>query len=435
MTRARIWVVDDDDDHRIGLCDLMATTGYDAQGFDGARAALDQMDVDTPDLILSDLRMPGVDGIAFLEAVRGRAVDLPLILLTGHGDVGQAVKAIHLGAQDFLEKPYDADHLLSVVNRTLQAVHLRKENAALRASLDALKPRLLGETTAIDNIRKRIEKIAPLDVDVILMGETGTGKDLTARILHQRGPRAAGPFVTINCAALREDNFDADLFGHLRSDGTYRSGRIVQADGGTLFLDQIEALPLSLQSRLLGVIQSCAVELDGDTRPVDLRILAASAADLKDLIAQDRFRLDLFFRLAAVELTLPPLREISADIPLLFTHFVAEAAARYGLPEPEITFADRKALLRHHWPGNAHELRQLAQRRVIGLDTRAGGTGAAPVGTLKERVRQFETMEIARVLDRCKGNTARAAQELGIPRRTLNAKISASHLRGRGDAD
>ncbi|SNR50133.1 sigma-54-dependent transcriptional regulator [Puniceibacterium sediminis] len=426
MTKAVIWVVDDDDDHREGLRDLIAQAGHSPVAFDGATDALDAMAVSIPDIILSDLRMPGLDGIAFLKAVRERGAEVPLILLTGHGDVGQAVRAMQMGAQDFLEKPYDADHLLSVVDRSLEAARLTAENAALRQSLQALQPHLLGNTTAITALRNRLEQIAPLDVDVILQGETGTGKELAARILHQSGPRRTGPFVTINCAALHATGFESDLFGLLLEDGSLRPGRIAAAEGGTLFLDQIDVMPLPLQPRLLRFMQTRCIELGGAAIPVDIRIVAAASADLRELIALGRFRQDMFYRLADVEIPLPPLREIPADIPILFAHFVTEAAARHGLPESEITFADRKALMRHHWPGNAHELRQAALRRVMGLEGSVAETIRAPGSSLKDRVLHFEAMEIARVLDQFKGNTAKAAQELGIPRRTLTAKMSRS---------
>ncbi|MGY9045734.1 MAG: sigma-54-dependent transcriptional regulator, partial [Rhodobacterales bacterium] len=255
MIKAVIWIVDDDDDHREGLCDLIAAAGHGPIGFGSAADALDAMKRGLPDLILSDLRMPGMDGLAFLRTIRDRGAEVPLILLTGHGDVGQAVRAMQLGAQDFLEKPYDADHLLSVIDRTLQSSRLSIENAALRQSLQALQPRLLGNTTALTALRNRLIQIAPLDVDVILQGETGTGKELAARILHQSGPRQTGPFVTINCAALNATGFETDLFGQLNEDCSMRPGRIAAADGGTLFLDQIDVMPLSLQPRLLRFIQ------------------------------------------------------------------------------------------------------------------------------------------------------------------------------------
>ncbi|KMK67102.1 sigma-54 dependent transcriptional regulator [Puniceibacterium sp. IMCC21224] len=433
MSRARIWVVDDDSDHRIGLCDLMDAAGYDPVGFESGQEALNALGGDRPQMILSDLRMPGLDGIAFLEALRGHDCDVPLVLLTGHGDVGQAVRAMQGGAQDFLEKPYDADHLLTVVARTLQLSRLEAENAILRQSLRMQHGDLLGTSTAITLVREKLTRIGPLDVDVIVQGETGTGKDLAARLLHRSGRRGNGPFVTVNCASLPETGTEADLFGKLRDDGSDVTGRIEQADGGTLFLDQIDDLPRGLQPKLLRLLQTRVVEPVGGGAPrgVDIRVIAASGTDLRDQIALGQFREDLFYRLAGVEITLPALREMPADIPELYAHFMQQAATRHDLTAPGLSFSERKALQRHHWPGNCHELRQAAQRQVLGL----GGTGAVTAitqtGTLREKVEQFEALEIARVLDQCHGNTAAAAAQLGIPRRTLNAKIQRSGLRDR----
>lgn len=425
MIRADIWVVDDDDDHRESLCDLIAAAGHTPVELSGGIAARDALGGPLPDLILSDLRMSGLDGIGLLEAVRAVDADVPMVLLTGHGDVAQAVRAMQRGAQDFMEKPYDADHLLTVVERSLVAGRLRAENKMLRHRLKIEGAHLIGETTAITAVRQRLADIAGLPVDVILQGETGTGKELAARSLHTQSGRS-GPFVTINCAALPNSGFAADLFGRIDAAGTLQPGRVGLAEGGTLFLDQIDVMPLELQPLLLRLLQSRQIEPVGGQVPldVDLRVVASASEDLKELIAQGAFRQDLYYRLAGVEIQLPPLRQIAPDIPVLFVHFMTQAAIRHGVPVPEITFAERKALQNHDWPGNAHQLRQAAHRRILGLDgvTRTGDLAAK--GTLKDRVARFEALEIMRVLDQCRGNTARAAAQLGIPRRTLNAKMN-----------
>ncbi|MBM1817973.1 sigma-54-dependent transcriptional regulator [Pseudosulfitobacter pseudonitzschiae] len=425
MSPANIWVVDDDDDHREGLCDLIAAAGHRPIPLSSGLAARDALTGALPDLILSDLRMPGLDGIGVLEAVRSVAADLPLILLTGHGDVTQAVRAMQRGAQDFLEKPYDADHLLTVVERSLAAGRLHAEVRMLRERLKVEGAELVGETTAIAAVRARLTEIARLPVDVILQGETGTGKELAARSLHTQSGRS-GPFVTINCAALPNSGIDVDLFGRIDGAGTLQPGRIGLAEGGTLFLDQIDVMPLELQPLLLRLLQSRQIEPVGGREPieVDLRVVASTSKDLRELIAQGAFRQDLYYRLAGVEIHMPPLRQIAPDIPILFVHFLTQAAARHGVPVPEIAFAERKALQSHDWPGNAHQLRQAAHRRILGLDGVTDTRDLAVTGTLKDRVARFEALEIMRVLDQCRGNTARAAAQLGIPRRTLNAKMN-----------
>ena len=430
MTGGRIWVVDDDADHLDGLCDLIRAAGHDAVAFDAAHLALDRIGRDRPDMILSDLRMPGMDGLGFLDALRERNHDVSVVLLTGHGDVQQAVDAMKRGAVDFLEKPYDADHLLSVVDRTIATSRLRAENAMLRQQLQHAQPELIGDTTAMTALRSRLAAIAALPVEVVLQGESGSGKGLAARCLHALSGRT-GPFVTINCAALPDTGFAVDLFGRIDDSGAIVPGRVAAADHGTLFLDHIDLLPLSLQPVLLRLIDSRLIEPVGSHQPVavDVRIVAAAGADLKELIGQGHFRQDLYYRLSGVDLTLPALRQITPDIPLLFEHFVREAAAVHGLAVPEIGFEERRALMDHHWPGNAFELQQAARRRVLGLTDPAQAVRGAPQGSLKDRVTQFEALEIARVLDQCRGNTARAARQLGIPRRTLTAKISRIGIR------
>lgn len=430
MTAARIWVVDDDADHRDGLCDLIGTVGFDVTGFDGAGPALDVIDKTVPDMILSDLRMPGIDGIAFLDALRERQTEVPVVLLTGHGDVQQAVSAMQRGAVDFLEKPYDADHLLSVIDRTLATGRLRAENAILRQRLRDEQPELIGETTAITALRNRLAAIAPLPVEVVLQGENGTGKSLAARCLHAQSGRT-GAFVTINCAALPDSGFAADLFGRVDAAGALQPGRVVAAEGGTLFLDHIDVMPLALQPVLLRLLDTRQIDPVGGHQPVpvDIRIVAAAATDLREMIAEGGFRRDLYYRLAGVDLTFPPLRQITPDIPVLFQHFLSDTAARHGFPVPEVGFEERRALIEHHWPGNAIELQQAARRRVLGLADPMQSKRSGPRGTLKDRVTQFEAMEIARVLDQCRGNTARAAAQLGIPRRTLAAKISRTGIK------
>ena len=423
---ARLFVVEDDDDHRAALCDLMQAAGYSAQGFDKAEAALAALS-DPPDLMLTDLRMPGMDGLGLLRAVRAHHFDLPIILLTGHGDIGHAVQAIRAGAEDFLEKPYDAAHLIAVVSRALAASATRAEVGRLQQVLaERAEVTILGQSRAIRALRDRIAALAPLDVDVLISGETGTGKELAARALHAGGMRSDGPFVAINCAALPDAMAEIILFGHAA--GAFpgatgaRAGKLEAASGGTLMLDEVEAMAPSVQAKLLRALQDRTVERFGENglRPLDLRVIATTKADLR---ASEGFRTDLYYRLAGADLRAPPLREAGEDIPLIFAHYAQLAARRYGRADPLVTWGLEQTLRRRAWPGNVRELKAAAEAHALGLCIVGEDAPGLSEGTLAERVAAFEAREIAAVLDRHRDNTLRAAEKLGLPRRTLNDKM------------
>ncbi|PJF08787.1 sigma-54 dependent transcriptional regulator [Pseudorhodobacter sp. MZDSW-24AT] len=424
---ARLFVVEDDADHAGALCDLMQAAGHDATAFSSAAAALAAL-TDPPDLILSDLRMPGMDGLGLLRAIRALPLDLPVILLTGHGDIGHAVQAIRAGADDFLEKPYDAAHLIAVVARALAARATRAEVGRLQQVLaERAEETLLGQSRALSGLRDRIAALAPLEVDVVITGETGTGKELAARALHAGGARAHGPFVAINCAALPEAMADLILFGHAA--GAFpgaaeaRAGKLEAAQGGTLMLDEVESMPPPVQAKLLRALQDRSVERLGENglRPVDLRVIATSKADLRNAPG---FRADLYYRLAGATLRTPPLREAGEDIPLIFAHYAQRAARRYGRPDPALPFALTQHLKRRAWPGNMRELKAAAEAHALGLFALSPAEDAGlPEGTLAERVAAFEAREIAAALDRHRDNTLRVAEKLGLPRRTLNDKM------------
>ncbi len=431
---ALIHIVEDDADHRAALCDLIEASGFEARGFASGEAALAARP--GPDLMITDLRMPGMDGFALLDAVKARAPGLPVILITGHGDVPHAVRAMRMGAEDFLEKPYDAAHLLAVVDRALRAAATRAELGRLQSELlrkDGSE--ILGRSAAIEALRARIAALAPLDLDVIITGETGTGKELAARALHLASPRADGPFVAINCAALPDSLFEIEMFGHVA--GAFpgaqdKPGKLEVASGGTLVLDEVEAMPSAAQVKLLRALQERQVERLGENtpRPLDLRIIALSKTDLRRLSLDDSFRPDLFYRLAGAEIALEPLRALGDDIPLLFTHFTGLTARRYGRPPPEISYQFRQQLQRRPWPGNVRELKALAERVALGLELPdAPAVAQDAPQTLTEKVAAFEAREIRAMLERCRGNTERAAQALGIARRTLNDKITRYGIR------
>ncbi|MFD0859417.1 sigma-54-dependent transcriptional regulator [Roseovarius aquimarinus] len=433
MTGARILVVEDDDDHRIGLCDLLDAAGHAPVPHASALDALE--DLERADIILTDLRMPRMSGMEFLDEVKARRIDAPVILLTGHGDVEHAVRAMRAGAEDFLEKPYDVEHLLAVISRALRVTRMTAELSRLRDAMTRGQS-LMGDSPALVAAREALMRVAPLDLDVVLTGQTGTGKELAARILHGAGPVLDGPFVALNCAALPEAGFEADLFGialgfsDAQPEG--RPGRIEMADGGTLFLDRIDALPLGLQPKLARVLESRSVDRLGgrDSRSLRFRVISSAAPGLRQRAQDGTFREDLFYRIAGIEIALPRLAEMGGDVATLFEHFVQHAALRHGVPPVPISISDRRKLAQHDWPGNVRELKAVAERFALGLAPLAASEEAARSGTLKERVARFEAQEITRTLQRCHGSSTRAARELGLPKRTLNAKIARAGLRG-----
>lgn len=423
----RIHIVDDDADHLTALSDLVETAGYTVRAFASARDLLMAMSP-PPDMVISDLRMPGIDGIALLHAMRDRALAVPVVLLTGHGDVAHAVEAIRAGAEDFLEKPYDSSHLMSVVRRTLDAQAARREVTRLQRVLcERDEVSILGRSRAMRAFRRRIAELASVDLDVVICGETGTGKELAARAIHADSTRGSGPFVALNCAALSEAMAETVLFGHgtgvFAHDAGGRAGKLEAADGGTLMLDEVETMQPSIQAKLLRVLQERTVERIGEAapRPLDIRVIATTKAQLRQV---EGFRPDLYFRLAGTELSTPTLRDAGEDIPLIFAHYAQLAARRYGRADPDIPWTLQQTLKRAAWPGNVRELKASAEAYALGLFDRPGAAKAeATPPTLADRVADFEAREIASALDAHHGNTLRASETLGLPRRTLNDKM------------
>jgi two-component system C4-dicarboxylate transport response regulator DctD len=387
--------------------------------------------------------MPGMDGLALLDEALKADPGLPVILLTGHGDVALAVDAMRAGAHDFLEKPYDADHLVAVLRRAVATRRMNDELERLResAGLD-IEQRFVGVSRGAATVRERLTQLRDLDIDVLLRGETGAGKEVAARALHDFGKRRHRPFVAINCAAVPEAIFESEMFGHDRGAFTgaaqKRVGRIEHADGGTIFLDEIDAMPLPLQAKMLRVIQERVVEPLGGNRqvPVDVRFVAATKADLKAESDAGRFRPDLYFRLSTIEVAIPPLDKRRDDIALLFRHFAAAAARRHGLEQPKPPPSLLVALAARDWPGNVRELKAAAERFALGLPVGVDDVpdGAREEQPLPDRVAAFEARLIQAALETHGGNTQAAAADLGVPLRTLNEKIARYRLRGRGAA-
>ncbi|HEY5719400.1 MAG TPA: sigma-54 dependent transcriptional regulator, partial [Gammaproteobacteria bacterium] len=389
-------------------------------------------------VIVSDIRMPDLDGLEFLQ--RALAIDggLPVILVTGHGDINMAVTAIRDGAYDFLEKPFAPEHLADVVKRALEKRALTLENRALRRELENFQgpgTQLVGNTRSMHRLRALIAQIADTDADVLVLGETGTGKELVARSLHEQSRRHTRNFVAVNCGALPESMIESELFGLEAGAFTgaqkRRIGKFEHANGGTLFLDEIETMPLPLQIRLLRVLQERAVERLGSNEliPLDLRVVAATKVDLQAASAAGEFREDLFYRLNVVTMRIPALRERRDDIALLFQHFALLAATRYRREVASTTPLQMQQLMAHDWPGNVRELRNCAERFVLlgecspthEADESAEGSCAGL--TLPEQVDGFERSLIVQALARHKGSIKDALESLGLPRKTLYDKM------------
>jgi len=439
--RGRVLVVDDDADLLASTCEWLGATGFAVEGVALGSEVLRRLGTGAaamPDVLVTDIRMPGLDGLAVLEGVKRLDPDTPVVLLTGHGDIALAVQAMRAGAHDFLEKPYDADHLVAVLDRAVAQRRLAGEIRELRmrvAGGDTLETRLIGNDAAMVELRRRVARLADVDADVLIVGETGTGKEVVARALHDYGKRSERPFVAINCAAVPETIFESEVFGYERGAFTgalnRRIGKIEHADGGTVFLDEIESMPLALQTKILRLLQERQVEPLGGNRlkPVDVRFVAATKTDLKRAAGESRFRSDLYYRLSTVELHLVPLRQRRQDIPLLFDHFVEAAAARHGVAVPTLPPATLSALLSAAWDGNVRELKAEAERHVLGYPQLAPATAEDDDGSLPGRLAAYEAQLIREALAAAGGSVAEAAAALGIPRRTLAEKMTRHGLR------
>jgi two-component system C4-dicarboxylate transport response regulator DctD len=442
-----VMIIDDEPHLRITAGQTLELAGYAPEPHVGAEAALEHLAPDFPGVIVSDIRMPGMDGMALLREVRLRDPDLPVILITGHGDISTAVEAMREGAWDFLEKPFAGERLVEVVRRGVEKRRLSLENRRLKAELEAQQnapgPRMVGRTEVIQRLISMVQRISQVETDVLLFGETGTGKDLVARSIHERSSRSGRPFVAINCGAVPESTIESELFGHEKGAFTgaveRRIGKFEHATGGSVFLDEIESMPLALQVKLLRVLQERSVERLGANVPVplDIRVIAATKVDLKAAAEAGNFREDLYYRLNVVTLPIPALRERREDVPLLFQHFAVVAANRSGLECPPLEAADISALLAHDWPGNVRELRNLAERYVLlgttcdyRLDALLEGVGSDTGDlALPQQVELFEKSLISQALARHRGRINEVCGQLGLPRKTLYDKLKKYGLR------
>lgn len=424
-------VIDDDADLREAVVQCLELAGLKVVTYGDGRQALSQLPHDFPGVVVSDIRMPGLDGLTLMRTLHARDPELPIVLITGHGNIDMAVQAMREGAFDFLTKPYQSERLLTVVRQAMTQRSLVLQNRALQQELDGVGqgPLLLGNSEAIVHLRKTVRHIAQSDVDVLVEGETGTGKEVVATLLHRWSRRALHRLVAVNCGALPESIIESELFGHEAGAFTgaqrRRIGRIEHASQGTLFLDEIESMPLLAQVRLLRVLETRRVTPLGsnEERPVDIRVVAASKVDLADPAQRANFRSDLYYRLNVVTLRLPPLRERKEDIPLLYAHFSELAAQKYGLPRKVPDAACLAWMEAHDWPGNVRELAHFAEREVLGVSNAAPTQEPAGDLSLPARVEQFEARQIRDALARHKGDVKATLQELGIPRKTFYDKL------------
>ena len=433
----QILLVDDEKHIRLAASQTLELAGYDVVTADSAEVALNRLDRDWPGVVVSDINMPGIDGLELMQRIRQIDSDLPVILITGHGDISMAVSAMRDGAYDFIEKPFSAELLNDVVRRAAEKRALTLENRALKKALEAqggIGPRIIGNSVRVQQLRGMIQQIADTPADIMIQAETGAGKDLIARYIHEHSNRRDKNFVAINCGAVPEHLIESELFGHEKGAFTdaksRRIGKFEHANGGTLFLDEIESMPLSLQVKLLRVLEERAIERLGSNEliPLDLRVVAATKVDLKQLSEQGGYREDLYYRLNVVRLEIPPLRERREDIPMLFQHFALIASAQYQKEVPQLNPERMRALMAHNWPGNVRELRNVAERYVLlgaaynfefGLQQAPSSVGM----TLPEQVEQFEKLVLEEELSRHNGSLKLTQESLGLPRKTLYDKM------------
>ncbi|MDB5527104.1 MAG: sigma-54-dependent Fis family transcriptional regulator [Devosia sp.] len=442
MNTPTVLIVDDEEMVRTALEQWLRLSGFATHVATNAGDALAMLDDVHPEVILTDVRMPGLSGLDLLRTVRERSLAAEVILITGHGDVPMAVEAMRGGAFDFLQKPYVPDQLVKTLRRAAEQSSLKREVAELRRKLDGgeteLATRLVGSSRVMEDLRHAVRELASIPTDVIILGETGTGKEVVARCLHDFSPRAKGPFVAINCAAIPAELIESELFGHeagaFTSARDKRIGKFEFANGGTLLLDEIESMPLLAQAKVLRVIQERMVERVGSNRqiPFDVRIVAASKVDLAAESEAGRFRADLYYRLNMATIDLAPLRDRGDDIVLLFQHFLGQSAVRFNKPLPTLHPADINALMIHPWPGNVRELKAAADRFALGLDTTGRsldailGPRTRPLSTasLADRVAAYERHIIEAELARNGDSIAAAVESLQVPRRTLSEKMA-----------
>jgi two-component system C4-dicarboxylate transport response regulator DctD len=442
-------VIDDDDVARMSIGQMLKLRQYGIELFSSAEGALACPRLPEVDCVVTDVKMPGMDGEEFLEEVLRRKYPCPVIMITGHGDVAMAVRCLKAGAYDFVEKPFEDDVLLASVARAVEKRNLRRESDELRRRLEMLSPEedgrfgMVGRSRVMQDLYAQVEVAARSDVPVLIAGETGVGKELVARAIHGQSARASGPFVPVNAGGLPETMLESELFGHARGAFTGadadRDGKLVTASGGTLLLDEIESISERAQMQLLRVLEDGLVQpLGKDTpRPVDIRLLATTKMDLADLVRSGRMREDFYHRIVVLSIPVPPLRDHAEDIPLLVSHFLRNTAHRHGISVPEIPEETLAEMIRHSWPGNIRELKNAVERMVITAHGGVAGTftldesftGArllslpATAGRLRDEMERIERSVIEAALRDQHGEINATGRALGISRRALYERM------------
>lgn len=431
MTGNRILLIDDEEEMRRSSAQALSLFGLDVATFASAEPVLARIGYGFDGVVISDIRMPGMDGMTLLQRIREMDSEIPVILVTGHADVQLAVNAMHAGVYDFVEKPFAAQHLVGIIRRALDRRSLVLENRRLRAvagKRDDIEARLPGRTQIMVDLRYRLRAIAATDADTLIIGETGVGKEVVARALHDTSARADKPFIAINCAALPETLIESELFGHEAGafPGALRSryGKFEHGRGGTILLDEIGSMPSDLQARFLRVLQERIITRLGSNEPVplDVRFIATSKVDLEAEVARGRFRPDLLYRLNVATIHVPSLSQRQADIPLLFLQLVREAAARYGRNDVEVRPETITKIGLRSWPGNVRELRNAADRLVLGLDLQPEDIGDENQ-KLADKVAAYERGLIASALVAHGGSLRPVYETLGVSRKTLYEKM------------
>lgn len=431
-----VFFIDDEADIRIAIAQSFELADLTARLFSSAEEALLAAKADgLPLVVVSDICLPGLSGQSLLNSIHHQDAEVPVILITGHGDISMAVQAMHDGAYDFIEKPFATERLIETIHRAIEKRHLTLENQQLKRSLKAsqtLGPRIIGNTGNIQALRDTITHIADTQADILLFGETGTGKELVARSLHEQSSRRELNFVALNCGAVPENLIESELYGHEKGAftgaETKRIGKFEHAQGGTLFLDEIESMPMQAQIRLLRVLQERVIERVGSNTliPLDIRVIAATKVDLKQAAQAGTFRQDLYYRLNIVTLDIPPLRQRKEDIPALFHHFLLVAAARYGKAATALSQPEMQRLISHDWPGNVRELRNAAERYVLlgKLAQLGDNEPSQKLPThLVDQVAEFEKSVIEQALIECGGRINETMERLNVPRKTLYDKM------------
>ncbi|WP_434360008.1 sigma-54 dependent transcriptional regulator [Parasalinivibrio latis] len=434
QTRGDVLLVEDDAIVRQATAQWLELAGFNVTSCETGFAAMDALAPDFSGIVISDVKLGDHDGVLLLQDMQQVIPDLPVILITGHGDIDMAVKALRLGAFDFIEKPFDPQRLTETVVNAL-AVRRQSEDQTERhhylSQLEGLEKQLIGQSPAIRRLRDQLLKVAEMDTNVIIYGETGSGKELVAQSLHRYSSRNNAEFVAINCAAIPENLFESELFGHEAGAFTgaakRRIGKLEYADKGSVFLDEIESMPVSMQIKVLRSLQEHTIERVGanQTVEIDIRCIAAAKEDLKD---HAYFRQDLFYRLNVSQLYIPPLRERGEDILLLFDHFVQQQN-----PERSASTNDQETLLSYHWPGNVRELRNIATRFALENNVSVGeilASGPDSIASPTQRrlpltiqLQNVERQILQEALTRHKGHIQAVMEELDLPRRTLNQKM------------